>query len=114
MPNKRKTAAEKRQEQAEAFRLLKQSFLQDLSKLRSRRDAETFAFSPRSTDPARSLYSNLQVFLYHLSVPDGASGDELNLCIRLVETMALAGELKPGEDAPRVIDRLREAIAGRF
>jgi hypothetical protein len=97
-----------------AFRLLKQSFLQRLSELRSYADAMKLVHNtPPHTSPARSLYSNLAFFLQNFSVPNGASGAELALYVQLVEAMESARELKPGV-APRVIDRLREAIAGRF
>ena len=110
---RRKTADERRQEQADAERRAWERFRPKLAALQTFQDAETLlGQAPPHGDPGRPFYSNLGFFIQSFDVPGGSSDTERALYLQFVERLDAAGALKPG--ARDRVERLLRATIRAF
>ena len=98
MKRRRKTAAERRQEYADAEERVWRTFSAKLNKAGTAAEVAELAFgsAPAQGEPGRKFYSNLAFFVGHgfSIVPDGSNNTERAHYGKLVQRLRDAGELK--------------------
>jgi hypothetical protein len=113
MVKRRKTAAQREEENYLADQRARTDFYRKLAAVRSYQEARALVQeSIPSNSPARKYYSNLGFFLHQFAAPDGANAAELMEYLRLIERFDVCGELENGARAI-VEERLRSGLARR-
>jgi hypothetical protein len=113
MARKRKTVAERRQEDYEADRRAWDLFIPKLNSVQSLKDAIMLHHESIGPDkPGRKHYANLGFFLNTFAAPDGANATELAEYLRLIERFDAEGVLKTGARAA-IEQALRDAMRRR-
>src|SRR5436190_901745 len=110
MKQSRKTAAERRQEEAEADARVWESFSRKLEAAHSSAAAfKLVGATPREGAAGRGYYANLGFFLQTRVPPAESSHAEKALYIQLIHRMDAAGEFEPGA-MQRIERALRDAM----
>src|SRR5882724_548977 len=97
MARKRKTASERRQEEADAEGRAWREFNARVREIESFAEVKAFAEgpAPRSGAPGRQFYSNLAFFLGAFKVPSGSNRAERTLYLHLIQRFDETGQLTP-------------------
>lgn len=98
MAPRRKTIAERRRERANAERQAWEVFREKLGAAATLADACSLFLqqAPPEGTPGRRYYSNLGFFLQGLSIPGGASAEELGMYAALLDRLGLEPEVAAG------------------